>query len=144
MSYIIGAIGAPDAHLLPLIQSYEKRLSGSLKWHCQKKPGTLKDQTAFLQKVMDKAGHIIALDETGDALNSIELATHIQQQQSQGHVPVAFLIGGAEGFDPIIRQQAHKLISFGKLTWPHQMVKLMLVEQIYRAQTIMAGHPYHK
>jgi 23S rRNA (pseudouridine1915-N3)-methyltransferase len=82
------------------------------------------------------------LDERGKNFSSPELAETIDNRQGQGDI--IFLIGPAEGFIPIIRERADLCISFGKATWPHMLLRVMLVEQIYRSLQILSGHPYHK
>lgn len=86
---------------------------------------------------------IIALDEGGKVIDSPTLAQHYQRWQETGR-PLCFLIGGAEGLDRAVVQRADALLSLGKLTWPHMLVRVMLAEQLFRAQAILSGHPYHK
>ena len=92
-----------------------------------------------------KSGIVIALDERGETLSSPEFAKKMGswQNQATGN-EITFLIGGADGFDNEVRKKAKFLMSFGKQTWPHMLVRVMLLEQIYRAQQIIAGHPYHR
>lgn len=85
----------------------------------------------------------IAMDERGDALASTSFAEKMGNWCDQGR-DVAFLIGGAGGLAPELRDTADLALSFGKATWPHMLARAMLVEQIYRAQEILAGHPYHR
>lgn len=86
----------------------------------------------------------IVLDERGDNPSSVEFSQWFQQFADQGRRDVAFFIGGPDGHDAKLRQSADKCMSFGKMTWPHLMVRVLLIEQIYRAQTILSGHPYHR
>lgn len=88
--------------------------------------------------------HLIALDERGHSPTSREFAGLFQDLQTSGKSQVTICIGGADGLHQSIRDHAFKLISFGKLTWPHMLARAMLVEQLYRAQQILAGHPYHR
>ena len=87
----------------------------------------------------------IALDERGESFPSPALAQklHNWRDQAVGN-ELFFIIGGADGLTDIIRKRAKILLSFGKQTWPHMLVRVMLLEQIYRAQQILAGHPYHR
>lgn len=85
----------------------------------------------------------IAMDERGDALASTSFAEKMGNWRDQGR-DVAFLIGGAGGLAPELRDTADLALSFGKATWPHMLARAMLVEQLYRAQEILAGHPYHR
>ena len=87
---------------------------------------------------------VIALDERGGELRSTAFANKIERWQDQGVANLIFLIGGADGFAEKVKQRANGLISLGTMTWPHMMVRAMLSEQLYRASTILAGHPYHK
>lgn len=88
--------------------------------------------------------HVIALDERGAEMRSKAFAKKISNWQDQGLSVLVFLIGGADGYDAKIKERANGLISFGHMTWPHMMVRAMLCEQLYRASTILQGHPYHK
>jgi len=90
------------------------------------------------------AAHVIALDERGKSMRSTEFADMIRRQQEAGAARLVFLIGGADGYDPRVRQRADVLLSLGDMTWPHMMARLMICEQLYRASCILAGHPYHK
>ncbi len=87
---------------------------------------------------------IIALDETGKTLSSPEFAMQLRGWQQQGHSSFAFVIGGSDGLDDSVRGAAHLVWSFGRITYPHMLIRALLAEQIYRAQTIINGHPYHK
>ena len=87
--------------------------------------------------------HVVALDERGSALTTAALAAKLSQWQGQGG-DVALLIGGPDGLHPALRQVAHERIRLSDLTLPHAMVRVLLVEQLYRAWSINAGHPYHR
>jgi len=114
----------------------------------EKKPlpdNILKEKEAKkLLQTAPKGGKIIALDERGKNISSRELANKIESWQDEGASNITFLIGGAAGHGEEVRKEADLLLSFGKLTWPHMMVRSMLAEQIYRISTILSGHPYHK
>ena len=84
------------------------------------------------------------MDEKGKTLSSIEFSKHIEKIQLDSTNGIQFIIGGADGLDDEIRDQARLIMSFGRQTWPHMMARVMLLEQIYRAQQILAGHPYHR
>jgi len=102
----------------------------------------------LILKALDGIGgenaHIIALDERGKALRSTKFADMIRQRREAGAARLVFLIGGADGYDPRVRQRADFLLSLGEMTWPHMMARLMICEQLYRTSCILAGHPYHK
>lgn len=87
---------------------------------------------------------VVALDETGTDMPSAALARLLGTWRDEGRPVVAFVIGGAEGLSVPVRDRADLLIAFGRQTWPHMLVRAMLAEQLYRAQQILAGHPYHR
>ena len=87
---------------------------------------------------------IVALDEQGEAASSAQLARRLSRWHEDGVKDIAFLIGGADGLDASLRGRADWSLAFGRLTWPHLLVRAMLAEQLYRAQQIIAGHPYHR
>ncbi len=86
----------------------------------------------------------VALDETGEQLSSSTLAQHLEKWRDAGTRECRFLIGAADGLTSQERTSASLILSFGKATWPHMLVRTMLVEQLYRATSIIAGHPYHR
>ena len=86
---------------------------------------------------------IVVLDERGTALTTKALAARLQAWQGEGD-DVALVIGGPDGLDPELASKASHMLCFGKMTWPHQLVRVMLGEQLYRAVTILSGHPYHR
>jgi len=90
------------------------------------------------------ARRVVALDERGEVASSPELAGRIGAWRDQGVEEIAFVIGGADGLHDSIRAGADWLLAFGRLTWPHLLVRALLAEQLYRAQQILAGHPYHR
>ena len=77
-------------------------------------------------------------------LSSASFAAKVQDLMDEGRPVIQFIIGGADGLNDEIRKRADILLSFGIQTWPHMMVRIMLIEQIYRARQIVAGHPYHR
>jgi 23S rRNA (pseudouridine1915-N3)-methyltransferase len=87
---------------------------------------------------------LVALDERGDNIDSSAFARHLGRWRDEQVPNTIFMIGGADGLSPDLRRKAKLGIAFGSATWPHQMVRVMLLEQIYRAATILAGHPYHR
>lgn len=87
---------------------------------------------------------IWALDGRGKALSSEGLAEALKKRQDAGEADLALLIGGADGLDRAVLEQARMSLSLGAMTWPHMLVRGMLAEQLYRAQQILAGHPYHR
>ena len=87
---------------------------------------------------------VIALDEHGRLLGSQAFASRISGWQQQGRSELAFLIGGANGLAANVIQRADLVLALGRMTWPHRLVRVLLAEQLYRASTILAGHPYHR
>lgn len=101
-------------------------------------------ENRFILDKLDTNSFVVVLDERGNGLRSLDFANTLQKIRDTGEAKLTFLIGGAEGFTEDVRNKANMLISFGQQTWPHVMVRVMLLEQIYRAQQILAGHPYHR
>lgn len=87
---------------------------------------------------------VVALDGRGEPLSSEDLAARLGDWRDEGRADVAFLIGGADGLDGAVIARAELVLSLGAMTWPHLLVRGMLAEQLYRAQEILAGHPYHR
>jgi 23S rRNA (pseudouridine1915-N3)-methyltransferase len=86
----------------------------------------------------------IVLDERGKSISSEDFARRLARLRDEGASDVAFLIGGPDGHGEELRKKAVLLLSFGSMTWPHRLVRVMLAEQIYRAVTILVKHPYHR
>lgn len=98
----------------------------------------------LLRGVIPSGAEVIALDERGKPQTSAEFARWLASLRDQGTRDLVFLIGGADGFHQDFKNELPQKISFGSATWPHMMVRAMLTEQLYRAATILSGHPYHK
>jgi 23S rRNA (pseudouridine1915-N3)-methyltransferase len=101
------------------------------------------EATAILAAIPAKSA-LVALDERGDNVDSAAFAHQLGRWRDQQVANTIFVIGGADGLSPDLRRMAKLRVAFGSATWPHQMVRVMLLEQIYRAATILAGHPYHR
>ncbi len=130
-----GKIGrSPEADL---VDRYLKRISWPVK-HSE-----LPDRGGELP-ASDAPFKTIILDEKGDQLGSVELARLLARWRDDGVREVRFLIGAADGFGDAERVGADRLIAFGKATWPHLMARAMLAEQLFRATSIIANHPYHR
>jgi 23S rRNA (pseudouridine1915-N3)-methyltransferase len=86
----------------------------------------------------------VLLDERGENLSSASFSGHLQGWRSEDRPVVVFIIGAADGLAASLRDKAKLAIAFGTATWPHQFVRIMLLEQLYRAMTILTGHPYHR
>ena len=132
-----------------LIDKYAKRIQWPLdivevEERRKLSPAELKSREGDLIAAALPHGPIrVALDERGKTLTSTAFAQKIGNWRDQGR-DIAFLIGGAGGLAPELRDRADMVLSFGTATWPHMLARVMLVEQIYRAQEILAGHPYHR
>ena len=102
------------------------------------------EESIALANIIPAGAGVALLDSTGDNLDSASLAAQIAKFRSLDRPAFVFVIGGADGLAASLRAQAALRISFGAATWPHQLVRVMLLEQIYRATTILTGHPYHR
>jgi len=94
--------------------------------------------------VVEPGTRVVMLDETGQVLPSRDLAATLEKWRDGGVREARFLIGAADGFDDAQRAEADVLLSFGRATWPHLLARAMLAEQLYRATSILANHPYHR
>lgn len=103
----------------------------------------MKEEAILQAKALEGVDYLVLLDEYGKEYTSIGLSNQIQKLQVRGLKHVAFLIGGPYGFDPSIKSKANELWALGTLTFPHQLIRIFAVEQIYRAHTILKGEPYH-
>jgi 23S rRNA (pseudouridine1915-N3)-methyltransferase len=103
----------------------------------------LEESIAIANIVPDGAATVI-LDGRGENLSSAHIAGRLQDWRLQDAPAVVFIIGAADGLAPSLREKASLAIAFGGATWPHQLIRIMLLEQLYRAVTILAGHPYHR
>lgn len=151
MQILIAAVGRakPGPHL-DLQRLYAARLGWDVRIsevEERRKLGAAerreKEGEMLLGRVPDRA-IVVALDERGAALSSAAFAQKIATWRDAGSGDLAFLIGGADGHAEAVRNRANFILSFGAMTWPHLLVRGMLLEQLYRAQQILAGHPYHR
>src|SRR5438105_2534302 len=102
------------------------------------------EEAAAISAAIPEESVLVALDERGDSIDSATFARHLGRWRDASVANTIFVIGGADGLSPDLRRKAKLSIAFGSATWPHQLVRIMLLEQIYRAATILAGHPYHR
>jgi 23S rRNA (pseudouridine1915-N3)-methyltransferase len=102
------------------------------------------EESIALANVIPDRAMVVILDQRGQNLDSPALAGHLRQWRAQDHPAACFVIGGADGLAPSLAERANLRLAFGAATWPHQIVRIMLLEQLYRAGTILAGHPYHR
>ncbi|HIG59061.1 MAG TPA: 23S rRNA (pseudouridine(1915)-N(3))-methyltransferase RlmH [Flavobacteriales bacterium] len=103
----------------------------------------MKEEAILQKKALEGVDYLILLDEHGKVYRSIEFAKHLEKLQVRGLKHLAFLIGGPYGFDTTINSMANEKWALGPLTFPHQLIRIFAVEQIYRAHTILKGEPYH-
>jgi 23S rRNA (pseudouridine1915-N3)-methyltransferase len=130
-----GKIGrSPEAEL---VERYLKRIS----WPSQ--VTELPESGGRLPPPAENSVAIL-LDEKGEALGSLDLAKRLERWRDEGRREARFLIGGADGFSENDRASADLLLSFGRATWPHLLARAMLAEQLWRATSILANHPYHR
>lgn len=102
-----------------------------------------KESKALLAAV-PQGSFVVALDARGKSLKSRDFAAKIRGWRESTGKPIVFLIGGADGHCDFLRKKADFILSFGEMTWPHLLARVMLMEQLYRAEAINAGHPYHR
>jgi 23S rRNA (pseudouridine1915-N3)-methyltransferase len=108
-------------------------------------PAALKEREAeLILAALPSGARLVALDEHGTSWTSRQFADRLAQWRDAGAASLAFAIGGAEGLGQAVITSADAVLSLGAMTWPHLLVRGMLLEQLYRAQQILAGHPYHR
>lgn len=133
------------------IQRYQKQLPWAVEIleKDPKKPNAptsqrMQEEATLLREMASGSSIWVAMDERGKAMSSPQLANMLQRYQDEGSREIAFLIGGADGLLPELRKECSLVVSLGTMVWPHQMVRLMLMEQLYRSYSINTGHPYHR
>lgn len=103
-----------------------------------------REESAGLEKSLPPNSVLLLLDERGKTPDSEQFAAMLGRWRDAGRRDLVIAIGGADGLDPALHQKADAVVCFGRMTWPHQLVRILLAEQLYRATTILAGHPYHR
>ncbi len=139
---VIGKLKVPA--LRALYDEYTKRLEWKVSLQEFEGKYTRDHENELLLKAIQPSSYLILLDEGGENFKSQDFATLLNDIQLHHQGKVTFVIGGADGLTQEIKAKANKTISFGRMTWPHQFVRVMLMEQLYRAQQILKGHPYHR
>jgi|SRR6056297_390865 len=109
-----------------------------------KKGGGIPAEAALLERAIPTGAVIVALDERGKLLTSPQFSDRLAGWRDAARGDVAFVIGGADGLAPALRDRADFKLSFGAMVWPHMLARVMLAEQLYRAASILAGSPYHR
>jgi 23S rRNA (pseudouridine1915-N3)-methyltransferase len=102
------------------------------------------EESIAVANVIPEHAVTVILDARGESISSATFAGRLQEWRQQNKPAVVFIIGAADGLAPSLREKASLAIAFGTATWPHQLVRVMLLEQLYRAVTILSGHPYHR
>ena len=162
MRLIIAAVGKlPAGPERELVERYQKRLD-QLARSVRVGPATLHEveargadaksgveqrrvaEGALLERALAPAERLVALDERGETIGSAAFAKRLGAWRDSGAAAAGFVIGGADGLTDELRNKATLTLSFGKLTWPHALARVMLFEQLYRAAAVLAGHPYHR
>ena len=150
MKIKIIAVGKMKGPEQALVERYTKRLPWPLEIieiddrHRQPENRQKDRETRSITAKLPKNAALIALSENGKLLSSRKFAKTIDRYQEDAHKELVFLIGGAGGLGQALLARSDLELSFGPMTWPHMMARAMLVEQIYRAASILAGHPYHR
>ena len=103
-----------------------------------------REEAEALFKALPEGAALLLLDELGQAETSEDFARSLRHWRDEGRRDLVMAIGGADGHGEALRSEADRIVSFGRMTWPHQLARIMASEQLYRAATILAGHPYHR
>ena len=133
-----------------LFEDYRRRSSWPIDLVELVAPGRLPaprrraEEAARLLDALPRGALPIALDERGRQLDSQAFARRLGAWRDRGESELAFLIGGPDGLEPLVLERARAVYALGRMTWPHRLVRVLLAEQLYRAQAILAGHPYHR
>ena len=155
MRIMLVMVGKTDKrYLIEGFEEYVKRLSRYVRFEVRVLPDLRNTKSMSMEQQQQKEGasilaaladvqEVLLLDEHGKMPTSKEFAASLQHRMVHGQRDLAFVIGGPYGFSPEVRQRANGTMSLSKLTFSHQMVRLIFVEQLYRAFTIIAGEPYH-
>lgn len=151
MKFTIAAVGrlrsGPEQQL---IQSYMSKLPWQLEVRevevKTKVEGAarLRREAELLSAIIPDGARVVCLDSRGKTQTSEDIARRVGEWRDDGERDLAFVIGGADGLDPALLKRANLSLSFGTVTWPHMLARVLLVEQLYRAHCILTGHPYHR
>lgn len=127
---------AVGLELAKLVEVQESRASNS--------DTRKREEAAALEKALPEGAILVLLDERGKTLDSQAFSDAIGRFRDNGKRDMILAIGGADGLDPELRAGADLVLNLGTMTWPHQLVRILIAEQLYRAVTILSGHPYHR
>jgi len=126
-----------------LWRDYESRLKWNITLH-ELDTKSIQDEEKQILARLSPSSKKIMLDEKGKSIASSQFAGKIQTWMNEGSSHIQFIIGGADGLTETVKKNADLMLGFGIQTWPHMLVRVMLIEQIYRSEQILAGHPYHR
>lgn len=150
MRFRLVAIGTPASHLEQALSRYQDRLErlSSLEI-VNLKPAKVRDASEARRKEGDAllaqaVDYVVALDERGTTRTTEHLAQHLSDLEQRGTSRITLLIGGAEGLDPAVRTRANEVWRLSDFTLAHDVARLVLLEQLYRVETLRTGHPYHR
>ncbi|MCX6276235.1 MAG: 23S rRNA (pseudouridine(1915)-N(3))-methyltransferase RlmH [Bacteroidetes bacterium] len=140
-----------ESYLAEGIERYQKKLVYYMNTEIKIIPASteknktkaLKEEAVKILKIISANDLVIVLDENGRQFSSFDLSKEIQRAMNQSYSKIIFIVGSAYGIDDSLKKRAHLMLSFSKFTFTHQMIRLMLVEQIYRSMTILKGESYH-
>jgi len=107
-------------------------------------PARKAEEAKIIRAAVPEGARLITLDENGKAFSSEKFAAEIALWRDNGAPAIAFVIGGPDGLDPSLVDEAATCLTLSKMTWPHQLARMLLAEQLYRTNTILSGHPYHR
>ena len=127
------SIGITGFRLTELAESSQRRAEDRMT-----------EEARAILAAVPEGGRLVALDERGKTLGSVDFANAVKQWADEGAASLTCVIGGPDGLDATVRARAGLVLCFGALTLPHQLVRVLLAEQLYRAGTILTGHPYHR
>ena len=149
MRLVVAAVGrARDDPAQELFESYRRRLPWPVELREVRAGGGgtsgREREAAALLRGLPEGACVVALDGTGKALTSEAFAARLARIRDDGIAAVAFVIGGADGHGAPVLARADMVLSLGPMTWPHLLVRAMLAEQLWRAASILSGHPYHR
>lgn len=120
------------------------RLRELAESRAQRADERMAQEAAALLELVPDGARLLALDERGETMTSDAFATWFGRERGGGQREIVLAIGGADGHGAAVKSRADRLLAFGAMTWPHQLVRILLAEQLYRATTILSGHPYHR
>lgn len=143
MNTTIIAVGKLRKPYAELSREYEKRFPEKISIIEIVAKGMESETKDIIRKIPENS-YIVTLDEKGHDLSSAELAAKFLKWQESGKRNLIFIIGGHEGISIEVKEKANFVLSLGRKTWPHQLARIMLLEQLYRARQINLGHPYHR